>query len=190
MRFLVLISLLISVVVAKSKIQFAVGDVFLNSKKARVGQVVKSGDTLKTIEGSYLDVKLSSGTGFRIKENSILVVELESLEKIRLNSTKGSILSIVRKGVDYQVKAATATAAVRGTIFFMDDLETGETSFCTCNGHVEFSNAKGDKKSLIAAHHKAGSFDEKGEFFGQGMSNHSDEDVFNLMFNLNQEIVK
>jgi hypothetical protein len=59
----------------------------------------------------------------------------------------------------------TAIAAVRGTIFFMEHMATGDTSFCTCNGHVEFSNIKNEKMSLIAAHHKAGAFDERGDFF-------------------------
>lgn len=188
MRLLLLLLLLSSGVFAKAQIQFAVGEILVNSKKARVGQVVKTGDTLKTGSESYLDVRLSSNTGFRIKEESVLIVNLESLEKVRLESTKGSILSLVRKGVDYEVKTPTATAAVRGTIFFMEQMATGETSFCTCNGHVEFSNVKNEKMSLIASHHKAGAFDEKGEFFEQGMANHTDTEIFELMFNLDQQV--
>jgi hypothetical protein len=187
MRLVLFVLIISNIVFAKVRVQFTVGDVFINSKKAKVGQVVKTGDTLSTKLESYVDIKLSSNTGFRIKEESILIVELESLEKVRLNSQKGSILSLVRTGVDYEVRAATATASVRGTIFFVDQMATGETSFCTCNGHVEFSSLKGDKKSLIAPHHKAGSFDERGDFFEQGMSNHTDEEIFNLMYNLNQE---
>lgn len=173
---------------SNARVQFVLGDIFVNSQKARVGQVVKTGDTLKTGAESYMDIKISNNTGFRIKEESVLIVNLVSLDKVRLNSTEGSILSLVREGVDYEVKTPTATAAVRGTIFFMEQMATGETSFCTCNGHVEFSNIKNEKMSLVAAHHKAGAFDERGDFFEQGMVNHTDEEIFNLMFNLDQKI--
>ena len=89
------------------------------------GDVLKSGTIIKTMAGAVVDVTFSDKSIVRLKENSSLTLSLMGITNkggmvTDLELKKGIIMNVVSKIEHdgyYDVKAPTAIAGVRGTIF-------------------------------------------------------------------------
>ncbi|RME90550.1 MAG: hypothetical protein D6767_06665, partial [Candidatus Hydrogenedentota bacterium] len=113
----------------QGKIAFAKGEVSINQKSAKVGDIVKKGDTVQTKEQSFCVVQLENHAVISLKPKTTLVLK-ESVQKknkeriFRFDQPEGqSFHNIVQKGLKYEVKTPTAVAGVRGTAFMVDSSE-------------------------------------------------------------------
>lgn len=114
-----------------AKIVFILGEVFITSPTeewvlAKVGDVLEEGTKVKTGENSYCEIVLSSGTLFRLKDRSELLLSL--LPEDRRNNkslTKlagGDLLTKVNK-IAYRsedgIETESVTLGIRGTEFLV-----------------------------------------------------------------------
>lgn len=162
------------------------GEAWVNGKLGQVGMKVKTGDTLKTGVESALEVLLEEGTALRMQENALVAISLDAPKerKTRLWVQTGGALFVVRKGHDLQVNARDATAAVRGTIFYVKPMADGTPYFCTCNGTVEYQRGNGAPVRKTAAHHEAFIMDEKGTAQTAMGKDHNDQEIFELIYRM------
>jgi hypothetical protein len=123
-------------VVAESigKVSFFVGNVKLKSenskewKDARINFPVTSGDQVKTEKSDRLEITLRDGSLIRVAEESEVTLAAPSGKIIAPSVQKGKIWANIKKlgqrNYDFEVTSATATAAIRGTIFRMDESDS------------------------------------------------------------------
>ena len=127
------------------------GKIYLNG--VLIDGPVKLGgnDTLTaTGKGSYVDVRLSGGHQFRLRDGS---VSLKGYAKrLKLHLKKGALYTFFRKlHTDEQAEVYTPTsvAGVRGTKFYTET-SLQKTYYCVCEGEIEASR-RHDGKSLSAS---------------------------------------
>ena len=123
-------------------------------ESAYKGQMVRTGDWLKTDKNVYVaivfldgsNVKIQSNTEIEIKSSRITAKEL----KTQMYIAEGQAWSKVaqQKNGEFKIKTPTAVASVKGTEFDVefDDL-AGSTTLTVLEGSVEFSN---DLGSILA----------------------------------------
>jgi hypothetical protein len=137
MRIVTLFIIVIALsVIAESigKVSFFVGQVKLKSesskewKDARINLSVKSGDQVKTEKSDWLEITLRDGSLIRVAEESEVTLAAPNGKIIAPSIQKGKIWANIKKlgqrNYDFEVTSATATAAIRGTIFRMDELDS------------------------------------------------------------------
>ena len=115
----------------KAKIIFIVGNVYVRSsttdwEKAKVGELIPEGSEIKTDENSFCEIVISSGTIFRLKDNSILhltsLAKNQEDNKTKIRLVKGELLSKVKKIAykgKYEIDTSSVTLGVRGTEFYV-----------------------------------------------------------------------
>ena len=99
--------------------------------KATVGTKLSSQDLIRAKAGSSAEVKIGSGNGVRLKENTTLRIDSLLEKKLNLSLLGGSVLARLDRlpeGAGFNLKTPEAVAGVRGTIFS-----------CTCMGSTEVS---------------------------------------------------
>lgn len=171
-----------------AKITQITGTGKVNSKAAKVGMNISEGDTVTVDDESEIYISISDGTGFSIKNGSTMVMGQENPKKkaLKVNLLKGTLLAMVRKGNDFEVRTLTATSSVRGTIYFTRTNEKG-TYFCTCNGTVNYvANNGSNPKEITAIHHKGIHYNNDGTIEDCGMEDHTDIEIFELMSAINE----
>ncbi len=116
----------------------------------------------------------------------VVRVQQTSKHRSRLDLLTGQMQSIVHRKADYEVNSGTATASIRGTIFFSRVNEKG-TYFCACNGKVHVEDKLGKRaQNLESAHHQPVLFFPDGSMQPAGMEDHEDIDIFQQMFNMSK----
>jgi hypothetical protein len=133
------------------------GYVFVNNKKASLGDSLRVGDIIKTSSHSYAIIKFSNGAVLKVNPNSQLRVD--NLEKNKDDTFKihvmlGSALSHFSKKGKYKINTDTATVGVRGTTFYTEALSEKQTVICPCMGTVDFYDDKNHKKHIVSDHHQ------------------------------------
>ena len=175
------------------------GTVEVDGQNAFKGMIVHPRATIKTYEGSFIEIVFNEKNIFKIFENSEATLNLDSEERsIRL--TSGAIANILKR-LDalrerfkprYTVATATAVAGVRGTVFFVRVEDKENTYICVCNGEIQITDTSGANKTIIAEkHHKAVRFTRKqGKtvISSAGMLYHTDEGVEKLAEKINEKI--
>ena len=117
----------------KAKIIFIVGDVYIRTpnndwQKAEIGKLLPEGSEIKTENNSFCEIVISSGTIFRLKDNSILhltsLARNQQENKTKIKLVKGELLSKVKKIAykgKYEIDTSTVTLGVRGTEFYVKE---------------------------------------------------------------------
>jgi len=116
------------------KVSFFVGNVKLKSesskewKDARINLSVTHGDQVKTEKSDRLEITLRDGSLIRVAEESEVTLAAPGGKTIAPSVQKGKIWANIKKlgqrNYDFEVTSATATAAIRGTVFRMDELDS------------------------------------------------------------------
>ena len=133
-------------------VNFITGDVVLvtdgKEAKARVGDAVKKGTTIKTGAKSLVDIYFGENA-IKILEKSVVRVDQlitnisSNAESTELYVEKGKLFSRVAhklaKGESYRIKTPTTIAAVRGTNFMVSEEENKGNVACL-DGQVEVLN--------------------------------------------------
>ncbi len=128
-----------------SKIIFIIGEVLVKSnnspwQKAKIGQILPEGSEIKTAENSFCEIATSTGTVFRLKDNT--VVQLVMLNQKAQNSNepakskikliKGAIFSKVKR-ITYrnnlEISTTTTTLGIRGTEFYVETKKTNDYEY-------------------------------------------------------------
>jgi len=153
--------------VTKGSIIKKYGYIFVNNKKAVLGDEVKTGDIIKTASYSHAIIKFSNGGIIRINPNSKLKIDNLETKKddvFKVNVLLGSILSHFSKKGKFKVNTRTATVGVRGTTFFTEVLDKkNQVVVCACHGNIDFSdNENKYKKYIESDHHQIISLNSKG----------------------------
>ena len=127
----------------------SVGDVLVNGKPFKKGDVIKQGDTIETKANSRVRFNVGKDA-FRAKANTKFSLKKSGSKRV-LNVVNGSVMAVFGTG-DHGISTPNMTAGIRGTGTFTL-VRDGKTYFCTCYGETEVK-ALGQTKNLKAHHHK------------------------------------
>ena len=116
------------------------------------GQMLKSGEWLKTKQGVFVAVVFLDGSNIKIQqETEVKITSYRMTSKslrTNLDLNKGQAWSKVADqgvGGEFQITTPTAVASVKGTEFDVKfDKESGETSIVVIEGSVEFAGELGE----------------------------------------------
>jgi len=169
-------------------VYYSVGEVTINDLPTKIGQQIKDGDIIKTGDKAILETRFGKQSGFRVRENSELVYN--EGERILLDVKQGTVMSIIEKNRPYSVRTPSAVAAVRGTIFFVDVLSPDSTYSCACNGTIEVQDHNNQllKQLSSAHHHPAICEGDDYNMIDAGMQAHSDLEIFDFMYRLDNAV--
>jgi ferric-dicitrate binding protein FerR (iron transport regulator) len=170
-------------------LHFLAGDVRVDGRKASLNAKIGRGAVVETGPGSIAEVRFGHETGLRIRENSRVKIDRPA-SAYRILLAHGALLSLVKHKTDFQVQTPIATAGTRGTIFFVHVSDDTTAYICTCNGKLELQDGDRTLKKVSAAHHESyGIHGRPGSLSvePQGMLNHTDAELFEQRYRLEQE---
>ena len=131
------------------------GQVTVNSKPAKEGQLIGPGDTIATGPGSEA-IYVIGQDAFLQRESSTVSFGADVAQNL-MRVLSGKILSVFGKGAR-TVQTSTATIGIRGTGCYIEDEGSGakaRTYFCLCYGSVELTPtaAPQERESYSTTHH-------------------------------------
>lgn len=131
------------------------GEVTVNAKPAKEGQLILPGDTIKTGSGGEV-IYVIGQDAFLQRENSIINFGAEAAKNL-MRVVTGKILSVFGKG-PREIQVSTATIGIRGTGCYIEDEGEGakaRTYFCLCYGSVELTPTAAPQahESYSTTHH-------------------------------------
>ncbi len=139
-----------------STISFMIGDVKKNNADARIGDIIKQNDVIKTAENSFCDVKIGESI-IRIKSKTNIVMSTllrkGDQEHITIGLTTGKMLCKPRKllkSESFLVKTPTAVAGVRGTQFTVESDKLKTTRIKVFTGKVKVAKRVKQFESSVA----------------------------------------
>jgi ferric-dicitrate binding protein FerR (iron transport regulator) len=113
------------------KLSFFVGAVTVQSKAAaeakaaKLNQPVSDGDRIVTDKADRAEITLKDGSVLRIAELSDIIIACPNGKTVSPSIQKGKLWGNIKKlgqrSYDFEVSTGTATAAIRGTVFRMED---------------------------------------------------------------------
>ncbi len=159
------------------------GDVRINGKPAKAGELVRGGDAVTTGRGAL--------AVFSIGENAFLVRESSRanfagqdlvLDAVRL--VTGKLLSVFVTGHAVKLETPTATIGIRGTGAYLES-EPARTYFCLCYGSAEIASANGSTRdSYTTTHHESPRYiyndGRRNAIASAGVINHTDSELIML----------
>lgn len=147
------------------KISYLEGEVRINGKAAKIGDLVKNSDTLETLAGSFCEVVFEDDNVFKLDELTITKIDWTHSD-IRLS--RGGISAVFNKldkllndMKDFTVTSPSTVAGVRGTVFYARVEDKNNTYVCICNGELAMEYGKSEL-DISATHHKAYRFTSSG----------------------------
>lgn len=170
-------------------LHFLTGDVRVDGKKAVLGMVVGQGATVETGPGSVAEIRYGHDTGLRVREGTRVKIDRPA-SAYRILLEHGALLSMVKHQTVFEVQTPITTAGVRGTFFFVRVPDDTTTYVCTCNGTVELREGARVLRKVSAPHHAAwGIHGRPGSLAlePQGMLDHTDLEIFEQRYRLEQE---
>ncbi len=139
------------------KVSFFVGKAKIKSsdstewKEIKLNERVSGGSELKTERSERVEITLRDGSLIRIAEESEITLSAPSAKIIAPSIKKGKIWANVKKlgqrNYDFEVTSGTATAAIRGTVFRMDETDSS-TSVAVYDGKVAVGPGTALKETL------------------------------------------
>ena len=131
------------------------GEVSVNSKPAREGQIIGPGDTVVTGRGSEA-IYVIGQDAFLQRESSTISFGAEATQNL-LRVVTGKLLSVFGKGTR-SIQVSTATVGIRGTGCYIEDEGSGvnaRTYFCLCYGGAELipTAAPEQRQSYTTTYH-------------------------------------
>ncbi|MFH0975596.1 MAG: FecR family protein [Spirochaetota bacterium] len=142
----------------KAVVTFVLGEVTIQRKsdirKAEVRDVLTDGDIVVTGEKSYIVVQMGDALVFRVEaESKMEIGSITEYGKNELNLTEGLVLSKLaklKKGEQYIIKTPTATASVRGTVFFTE-YNNSVAKVAVAEGKVNIKHLSSEKETQAEA---------------------------------------
>lgn len=144
-----------------ASISFSVGktEVKINKKwqRATTGQLNKAVTAVRTGAKSLAIISLNKTTVIKLRANTEISFNTMDKKKISLFLKRGGVFSRIQKnaGNNYSIRTSTATAAVRGTEFFMAFGEKGsrgqEIWLCVNEGNVAVTGKSKVHPIMVAA---------------------------------------
>ena len=130
------------------------GEVTVNGKPAREGQLVVPGDSIATGRGGEV-VYVIGQDAFLQRENSVVSFGADVVKGL-MRVVTGKILSVFGQGAR-TIQVSTATLGIRGTACYIEDEGEGNrarTYFCLCYGSVELTpNAAPQARETYSTKH-------------------------------------
>lgn len=133
------------------------GDVSVNGKPARVGQLIGAGDTVVTGRASEA-IYVIDRDAFLQREDSILEFGSDAAKSL-FRVITGKVLSVFGKNQGRRTLVTnTATVGIRGTGCYIEDEGSGVTArtyFCLCYGSVELTPTATphERENYSTSHH-------------------------------------
>ncbi len=134
------------------------GDITLthlkNTARLKKADLLYNEDELTSADKSFAAFKFIDGSGIiKLFPNSDIIINTKKEGgKLSKNTfiSKGSLLSKVNKhfGV-FDVETPTTVASIKGTKFYLQYLESGETVLYTIEGSILFSNKMNGKSAYV-----------------------------------------
>lgn len=132
------------------------GNVSVNGRPAKEGQIVGAGDTVVTGPGSEA-IYVIGQDAFLQRESSTVSFGADAVQNL-MRVVTGKLLSVFGKGATRKIQVSTATIGIRGTGCYIEDEGEGaraRTYFCLCYGEVELtpSAAPQERETYSTTHH-------------------------------------
>ena len=148
------------------KVSFMIGKVKVKAKAAadwkdaRMNLPVSGGDQVTTGKAERLELTLRDGSVIRIAEESEVTLDCPAGKSISPVVQKGKLWGNIKKlgqrNYDFEVTTGTATAAIRGTVFRVDNnAQDSLSSVLVYDGKVEVGPGKQLEKTIEASGQKA-----------------------------------
>src|ERR1017187_3833169 len=130
------------------------GEVLINGRPAKVGAVLKPGDSVATAPGSSA-VFVLGRDAFLIREKSELLTAGGKVLAGALRLVTGKLLSVFGRG-SRRIATSTATIGIRGTGIYIE-AEAERTYVCPCYGlvNLQASNMPEVRETVSTTHHDA-----------------------------------
>jgi len=127
------------------------GNVLINDKPARVGQLVVPGDTVATGPGAEA-IYVIGENAFLQRESSTVRFGAD-LAADFMRVVTGKLLSVFGRG-DKRIVVSTAVIGIRGTACYIEE-EVGRTYFCLCYGGADIvpTSAPQERELIHTTHH-------------------------------------
>jgi hypothetical protein len=127
------------------------GDVFVNDRPARAGQLVGPGDTVATGTGAEA-IYVIGQDAFLQRESSVVRFGTDAATDF-LRVVSGKLLSVFGRG-DKRITVSTAVIGIRGTGCYIEET-AGRTYFCLCYGEAEVvpTAAPQQRETIRTEHH-------------------------------------
>lgn len=127
-------------------------------RDARLNLPIKVGDAVFTRDDAFAEIVYSSGAVLRMDENTKIVVDkIDSLHNAKTTTSLGKVWvnmkAMTGAKPEFEVASPTATAAIRGTVFYMDTKQDSSTDVNVMRGKVavgpgsKFAKKEEDKKN-------------------------------------------
>jgi hypothetical protein len=148
----------------KGIIEYLEGEVTVNGNPADFGEEIEAGSILKTGDASYCEVMFGGRNIFRLEENTIAQLNINSVEGLQAVTLEQGAMAAVFQKIQkiggkrgtFSINTPTAVAGIRGTAFFIKVEDANNTYICTCNGQTALEDEnKNFVKRVSAAAHKA-----------------------------------
>jgi len=164
------------------------GSVTVNGMPAKVGTLVKPGDTIAT-SASGGAVVVVGADAFMLRENTRITFTASAAQPALVDNiliAAGKVLSVFGKRGDggVQIRARVATIGIRGTGCYIE-LHEGRTYFCLCYGTAVVSGGgMAQDKVINTKHHESPVWlDDSGSVMKvetAGFVNHNDDELILL----------
>ncbi len=178
--------------IPRAWIEYRKGDVTVDGKTVEAGDAVYPGAVVKTGSDSFVDILIDEQSIVRVNENSKTRIEF-SEKDIWFDLKAGAISGVINKALEFLKKAGkpfrfttvTATAGIRGTLFYMKLENVKSTYICCCNGVLHVEDANGKQRGILKAkHHESVQFikwdDGHIERIASRMKHHTDTEMEEL----------
>lgn len=152
-------------------VEYMEGYVLINGEAAKIGQEVPAVSQVKTGIQSFCTITFAEKNIFRIGPNTISRISIGPNANT-IDISQGSIgavfdrlKKVVKKG-DFRITSPTASAGVRGTVFYIRVEKPTSTYLCTCHGTLHqhsFSEDPETGREVTAHHHEAYRYTYDGE---------------------------
>ncbi len=168
------------------------GDATVNGVPAKVGTLIKPGDTIATAKGATAVIVVGKDAYLLRADTRITFSASAAAPGVVDNVllAAGKVLSVFGKrsgganGDGVQIRARTATIGIRGTGCYLE-IHEGRTYFCLCYGSAVIDGGNmAHSKTITTNHHESPVWlDERGDTMkveDAGFVNHNDEELIML----------
>jgi len=130
------------------------GDVRINGKPAKAGELVRGGDAVTTGRGALAVFSIGENA-FLVRENTRANFAGQDLVLDAVRLITGKLLGVFATGRGVKLETPTAIIGIRGTGAYLES-EPARTYFCLCYGSAEIASANGSMRdSYTTTHHES-----------------------------------
>lgn len=154
------------------------GEVKINGQPAKLGDLVRRGDTVETGRASEA-VLVIERDAFLVRDNTQVQFGADAVKQT-LRLITGRILSVFAKG-EHTLRVPAATIGIRGTGGYLEAVEAERNYFCLCYGEADVETVHGHRSSYNTTHHEKPLYLSRGgEMSAAAVINHTDAELVML----------